>query len=196
VSQSARLSPPPLRSTLVTNVVIGGEHYAFEVSNNGSTGAQGSSSAQAGSQACLRKTMYEASTVEWRQPLHRASLCITGCESFLCVVTSEGHVHVFTPAGRRALPPVLVDDAPVFLDARSEGENGRALLLIATSAPSFYVWDIHSQQRVSCGSISSVASFASDMGASISSLRLSASAQPLAVLSNSFAYVYSDVRVL
>ena len=127
--------------------------------------------------------------VLWRDVLPGAALALAGSPSFSAVSTSDGCLTIYTPAGRRALPPIALGGPAALMSA-----TGSHLLVAASGTGSLWLWNLTpTAGDATCLVHDSVAPLlaAAPTGTSIALLRLSAGGHPLAVLSNGQAYFLS-----
>ena len=127
--------------------------------------------------------------VLWRDVLPGAALALAGSPVFSAVSTSDGCLTIYTPAGRRALPPIALGGPAALMTA-----TGAHLVVAATGTGALWHWHIlPSPGDVTCLVHDTVAPLlaAAPPGTSIAALRLSAGGHPLAVLSNGQAYFLS-----
>jgi protein HIRA/HIR1 len=127
--------------------------------------------------------------VLWRDVLPGAALALAGSPSFSAVSTSDGCLTIYTPAGRRALPPIALGGPAALMSA-----TGSHLLVAASGSGALWLWHLlPTSGEVTCLVHDSVAPLLAAVppGTSIASLRLSAGGHPLAVLSNGQAYFLS-----
>lgn len=75
----------------------------------------------------------------WQEFLPRAVILVTGNKHFWVVACEDGTIHVWTPAGRRLLNPIILESQPVILECRDHW------LLCITAVGQAYVWDVRTQ---------------------------------------------------
>ncbi|KAL1900465.1 HIR complex subunit [Ceratocystis pirilliformis] len=132
--------------------------------------------------------------VLWEDFLPRAVLLVAGNRNFWAVACEDGSVHVWTPAGRRLLNPMILESQPVILECRDYW------LLCITAVGLCYVWDIRSQSSpnppVSLGPVLEIAAtslsrhgFVTAPG--VTSAHLNSSGHIIITLSNGDGYYYS-----
>mmetsp|Transcript_14114 Transcript_14114/g.46365 ORF Transcript_14114/g.46365 Transcript_14114/m.46365 type:complete len:379 (+) Transcript_14114:1753-2889(+) len=120
----------------------------------------------------------------WEERLPAPALRLAGSAHFVAVALADSTVHVYTPAGRCALPPIALHGQPTFLSAR-----GERLLAVATSG-ALAAWDIGREELLLEASISPVLSVA--RGCAIADVRFMDTDElaVLAVLADARAYLY------
>ncbi|KAJ4144455.1 hypothetical protein LMH87_003337 [Akanthomyces muscarius] len=77
--------------------------------------------------------------VVWHEFLPRAVILVTGNKNFWAAACEDGSIHVWSPAGRRLLNPMILESQPVILECRDHW------LLCITAVGMAYVWDIKTQ---------------------------------------------------
>ncbi|PFH61366.1 hypothetical protein XA68_17544 [Ophiocordyceps unilateralis] len=75
----------------------------------------------------------------WQEFLPRAVILATGNKTFWAVACEDGSIHVWSPAGRRLLNPMLLESQPVILECRDRW------LLCITAVGLAHVWDLRRQ---------------------------------------------------
>ncbi|CAH0023312.1 unnamed protein product [Clonostachys rhizophaga] len=75
----------------------------------------------------------------WQEFLPRAVILVTANKNFWAVACEDGTIHVWTPAGRRLLNPMVLDAQPVILECRDHW------LLCITAVGLVHVWDLRQQ---------------------------------------------------
>lgn len=83
-----------------------------------------------------RITVSRRAQTLWQDFLPRAVLLVTGNRNFWAAACEDGSVHIWTPAGRRMVSPMVLEAQPVILDCRGWW------LLAITAVGQAYVWDI------------------------------------------------------
>jgi hypothetical protein len=147
MTQSSRLSSPQVLSYLAVHARMREYPHArltLEVRNT----VQSNSKLLC--QLSLRRS--DCDEALWEQRLDRAVCCASVCDTFAAVASTDGHLHLFTFGGRRMLPPLLMEDAPVFLDTKRQSSLNRTgndvtsesmLMLLAVAANGqIYMWDL------------------------------------------------------
>lgn len=86
-----------------------------------------------------RITLTRRNQTIWQDFLPRAVLLTTGNRHFWAAGCEDGSLHLWTPAGRRFLSPMVLEAQPVILDCRGWW------LLAVTAVGQVYVWDIKTQ---------------------------------------------------
>ncbi|KAF4966213.1 hypothetical protein FSARC_6098 [Fusarium sarcochroum] len=91
----------------------------------------------------------------WEEWLPRAIILVTATKHFWAVACEDGSLHTWTHAGRRFLPPIILESQPVILEARDHW------LLCITAVGLAHVWDLKDQSSpnppVSLGPILDIA---------------------------------------
>ncbi|KAI9150253.1 Protein HIR1 [Paramyrothecium foliicola] len=77
--------------------------------------------------------------VVWQEFLPRAIILVTANKNFWAVACEDGSLHVWSPAGRRLLNPIILEAQPVILECRDYW------LLCITAVGLAYVWDLQTQ---------------------------------------------------
>ena len=75
----------------------------------------------------------------WQEFIPRAIILVTANKNFWAAACEDGSVHVWTPAGRRLLNPIVLESQPVMFESRDYW------LLCITSVGQAYVWDLKTQ---------------------------------------------------
>jgi len=89
----------------------------------------------------LKENSPSSPSLVWSETFHGVNgTCVSGCMSFSAISLSNSSLHVFTCAGRRALPPI---DLPSPCVSMAISGNNQILAVITRSAHVF-VWDVSS----------------------------------------------------
>ena len=83
-----------------------------------------------------RVTLTRAGLTQWTDYLPRAVIQTTGNKNFWAACCEDGSVHIWTPAGRRYLNPMILEAQGVILDCRGWW------LMCITSVGLVHIWDI------------------------------------------------------
>jgi protein HIRA/HIR1 len=83
-----------------------------------------------------RITLTKRGQTLWQDFIPRAVLLVTGNRNFWAASCEDGSLHVWTPAGRRLLNPLILEAQPVILDSRGWW------LSAITAVGQCYVWNI------------------------------------------------------
>lgn len=75
----------------------------------------------------------------WQEFLPRAIILVAANKNFWAVACEDGSIHVWSPAGRRLLSPIILDAQPVVLECKDY------YLLCITAVGLVHVWDLKSQ---------------------------------------------------
>ncbi|KAI8384389.1 WD40-repeat-containing domain protein [Radiomyces spectabilis] len=79
-------------------------------------------------------------SILWTDYLPSAILLMTGNSLFCAAGCEDGTLHVYSPAGRRLMPPVILESTPVILQCNEQW------LLCLTLTGLIYTWDIPREQ--------------------------------------------------
>ncbi|KAI9144246.1 WD40-repeat-containing domain protein [Paraphysoderma sedebokerense] len=92
--------------------------------------------------------------VQWQDYLPTPVTLMAGSDLFFIIITNDGTMYVYSPGGRRLLPPIVVDNQISFVDVQKNW------LMIVTCAGNTSVWDIP-QQKCLLDSVSLLPIFSS-----------------------------------
>ncbi|XP_024539552.1 protein HIRA isoform X1 [Selaginella moellendorffii] len=130
--------------------------------------------------------------IRWRDRFAGKVTALTGNTNFWAVGCEDGSLQVYTMAGRRALPSMVVGSAAAFMDCTRGWE-----LLLLTRGGTMHVWDLRQSQCLLNESLlpltlsSSATSSAKESGVMrIISARFSEAGAPLVVLANGHAFLF------
>ncbi|KAF3909895.1 hypothetical protein ABW21_db0208404 [Orbilia brochopaga] len=87
-----------------------------------------------------RLTVTHAGKTIWVDYLPKPVLLITANTNFYAAACEDASVHIFTPAGRRLLSPMILDAAPCFLESRGYW------LMAITSTGLCHVWNLQTMK--------------------------------------------------
>lgn len=130
----------------------------------------------------------------WQEFLPRAVILVTANKNFWVVACEDGSIHVWTPAGRRLLNPIVLESQPVILECRDYW------LLCVTAVGLVHVWDMRTQSSphppVSLGPILDVATTSlsqhtTSPGPGVTSAHLNTTGHVVVTLTNGDGYYYS-----
>ncbi|KAM4063197.1 TUP1-like enhancer of split domain-containing protein [Hirsutella rhossiliensis] len=130
----------------------------------------------------------------WQEFLPRAILLVTGNKYFWAVACEDGSMHVWSPAGRRLLNPMILESQPVILECRDRW------LLCITAAGLAHVWDLRRQSSphppVSLGPILDIATTSLNQhtatsGLGVTSAHLNSTGHIVVALTNGDGFFYA-----
>lgn len=130
----------------------------------------------------------------WQEFLPRAVILVAANKSFWAAACEDGSIHVWTPAGRRLLNPMILESQPVILECRDDW------LLCITAMGLAHVWDLSTQSAphppVSLGPILDVATTSLNQhtatpGAGVTSAHLNSTGHIVVTLTNGDGYYYA-----
>ncbi|MCO5558168.1 hypothetical protein L7F22_011745 [Adiantum nelumboides] len=128
--------------------------------------------------------------VKWRDKLTGKATVIAGNSNMWAVGCQDGTLQVYTKAGRRAMPSIMVGSAPLFMDCT---ENSRLLLLTRHGA--LYMWDCIESRCLLKESVLPLLTVSQDSvekcSLKIVSVRVSRSGAPVVVLANRHAFLFN-----
>lgn len=132
--------------------------------------------------------------VQWQDRLNGKATVIAGNSNMWAVGCDDGTLQIYTKAGRRAVPSLMVGSAPAFVDC----DEGWKLLLL-TRQGALYMWEFIGPSCVLKESVLpllTVSANSPDKGSvKIVSARISRSGAPLVVLGNRHAFLFHmDMR--
>ncbi|ODA80892.1 hypothetical protein RJ55_03852 [Drechmeria coniospora] len=130
----------------------------------------------------------------WQEWLPRAIILLTANKNFWAVACEDGSIHVWTPAGRRLLNPLILESQPVILECRNHW------LLCITAVGLVHVWDLRTQSAphppVSLAPILDIAmtslnQHTATQGPSVTSAHLNSNGHVVVTLSNGDGFYYA-----
>lgn len=127
--------------------------------------------------------------IMWRDVLPGAALALSGSSTFAAVSTTEGCLTIYSPAGRRALPPIALGGPAAFMAA-----SASKLLVASSGSGTLWLWDVHATAgEATCVVTDSIATLLASAppGVGVTGLRFSSNMHPLVVLSNGHVYLLS-----
>ncbi|SAM04262.1 hypothetical protein [Absidia glauca] len=129
-----RLGLPKVKSVLVNHLTVDGVGITMESHNcSGKQGAE-----------CTKLLARQYGNVLWTDYLTSAVLVMTGNRSFTAIGCEDGGILIYSPAGRRLLPPIVLESTPVMMTCNDQW------LLCLTATGLLYTWDIlHQKSRLS-----------------------------------------------
>jgi protein HIRA/HIR1 len=133
----------------------------------------------------------------WVDYLPSAVLLMTGNQLLSAVSCEDGTLHVYSPSGRRYLPPILLESTAVLLQCSAQW------LLCLTATGLLYTWDMmhfkSSLHGVSIAPILQIAELSEDnshKAPSIKDVRIQKNGLPIVITSRQQAFVYHvDMKV-
>lgn len=128
----------------------------------------------------------------WEDYLQYAVVLIAGNTLFAAVGCEDGSLHVYSPSGRRLLPPIVLDSTPVILECSNQW------LLCLTATGLVYTWDIPNLKSalhsVSISPILEAAQLPADTtdnkAPSIIDIRIQQKGMPMVITSSKQAFIY------
>ncbi|KFA78283.1 hypothetical protein S40288_02670 [Stachybotrys chartarum IBT 40288] len=84
-------------------------------------------------------TVTKRGALVWEEFLPRAIIQVTGNKNFWVAACEDGSIHIWTPAGRRLLNPIILESQPVIVECRD------FWLLCITAVGLAHVWDLKKQ---------------------------------------------------
>ncbi|POR36700.1 Protein HIR1 [Tolypocladium paradoxum] len=130
----------------------------------------------------------------WQEFLPRAIILITANKNFWAVACEDGSIHVWSPAGRRLLNPIILESQPVILECRDHW------LLCVTAVGLVHVWDLRTQSSphppVSLGPILDIATTSFNQhsvasGPGVTSAHLNSTGHIVVTLTNGDGFYYA-----
>lgn len=130
----------------------------------------------------------------WEEFLPRAIILVTASKRFWAVACEDGSLHVWTPAGRRLLNPMILESQPVILECRDHW------LLCITAVGLAHVWNLKDQSSphppASLGPILDIATTSlnqhtATLGPGVTSAHLNSTGHIVVTLTNGDGYYYA-----
>jgi protein HIRA/HIR1 len=130
----------------------------------------------------------------WQEFLPRAVILIAASKTFWAAACEDGSIHVWTPAGRRLLSPMILESQPVILECRDRW------LLCITAVGLAHVWDVRLQSSphppVSLAPILDIAmtslhQHTATSGPGVTSAHLNSTGHIVVTLTNGDGYYYA-----
>lgn len=130
----------------------------------------------------------------WHEFLPRAVILVTANKNFWAAACEDGSIHVWSPAGRRILNPIILEAQPVIFECRDHW------LLCITAVGLAHVWDLRSQSSphppVSLGPILDVAvtslnQHSATPGPGVTSAHLNSTGHIVVTLTNGDGFYYA-----
>ncbi|KAG5955089.1 HIR complex subunit [Claviceps arundinis] len=130
----------------------------------------------------------------WQEFLPRAVILVTANKNFWAAACEDGSIHVWTPAGRRLLNPIILESQPVILECRDQW------LLCITATGLAHVWGLKSQSSphppVSLGpildiAVTSLSQHSATSGLGVTSAHLNTTGYIIVTLSNGDGFYYA-----
>ncbi|KAH7161626.1 TUP1-like enhancer of split-domain-containing protein [Dactylonectria macrodidyma] len=139
-------------------------------------------------------TVTKRGALLWQEFLPRAIILVTANKNLWAVACEDGSIHVWTPAGRRLLNPMVLESQPVILECREHW------LLCITAMGLAHVWELKTQTSphppVSLGPIldvvtTSLTQHTATPGPGVTSAHLNSTGHVVVTLTNGDGYYYS-----
>lgn len=128
----------------------------------------------------------------WQDYVPKAVLLLTGNANFWAAGCEDGTLYLWTPAGRRMMPAMLLSSTPVIMDCRG------SYLMVLTAIGYIHIWDIKSltalHDPIHIAPILDAASIPGDkltQGPSIIFARLNSRGAVIVAMSNGEGWTYS-----
>ncbi|KAF3932294.1 hypothetical protein ABW19_dt0205415 [Dactylella cylindrospora] len=207
-----RLALPRLRVSIIRAMDSQGNAAPLPDSSNG-TSTSTDSASQAGEfvfearnhikayphpSEPTRLTVNHQGKTIWTDYLPKPVILITANSNFYAAACEDGSLHIFTPAGRRLLSPLILDATPSFLESRGWW------LMAITCVGACHVWNLQTMKSkygaggVSLAPIFDVASVLSDenkptaKGESITEASVNGNGNVIICLTSGDGFVYSS----
>ncbi|ORZ19308.1 WD40-repeat-containing domain protein [Absidia repens] len=183
VSKSqVKLGLPKVKSTLANRSLIDSPGTIMECHNP--SGRQGSENA--------KLVVSQHGNILWTDYLISAIILMTGNGFFSSVGCEDGTILIYSPAGRRLLPPIVLESTPVVMTCNTQW------LLCLTATGLLYTWDVMQQKsQMSSVPISpllhvaeTVSSEESHTAPSLRDVRIQKNGSPLVITSYHQAFTY------
>ncbi|KAI8884517.1 WD40 repeat-like protein [Backusella circina FSU 941] len=145
----------------------------------------------------IKLLAYKNGVNVWVDYLQYAVVLIAGNTLFAVVGCEDGSIHVYSPSGRRLLPPIVLDSTPVLLECSNQW------LLCLTATGLVYTWDIPNlKSALHSVSISPIleaarlpAETADNKAPNIIDIRIQQKGMPIVITSSKQAFIYHlDMR--
>ncbi|KAK5996468.1 Protein HIR1 [Cladobotryum mycophilum] len=139
-------------------------------------------------------TVTKRGALIWQEFLPRPVILVTASRNLWAVACEDGSLHVWSPAGRRLLNPIILESQPVILECRD------FWLLAITAMGQAYVWDLRTQSSphppVSLGPIldiatSSLNQHTATQGPGVTSAHLNSTGHIVVTLTNGDGFYYA-----
>ena len=88
-----------------------------------------------------RLSLTKRNQILWQDFLPRAILLTTGNRNFWAAACEDGSLHLWTPAGRRLVAPIILEAQAVILDCRGWW------LMAVTAVGMVYVWNVRKMEK-------------------------------------------------
>ncbi|CAO3591956.1 unnamed protein product [Absidia cylindrospora] len=183
VSKSqVKLGLPKVKSTLANRSLIDSPGTIMECHNP--SGRQGSENA--------KLVVSQHGNILWTDYLISAIILMTGNGFFTAVGCEDGTILIYSPAGRRMLPPIVLESTPVVMTCNSQW------LLCLTATGLLYTWDVMQQKsQLSSVPISPLLHVAETVSSeeprtapSLRDVRIQKNGSPLVITSYHQAFTY------
>ncbi|KAI9278489.1 TUP1-like enhancer of split-domain-containing protein [Phascolomyces articulosus] len=129
-----RLGVPKVKSTFIRPVRDEATKAVMECDNPAR--ADVSDDESDNEQQCARLTVTSKGQTLWQDYLPSAIMLMTGNGRFSAVACEDASIHVYSTAGRRLLPPIVLESTAVLLHCSDQW------LLCLTCTGLLYTWDI------------------------------------------------------
>ncbi|EGX97061.1 TUP1-like enhancer of split [Cordyceps militaris CM01] len=190
---AVRLAVPRVRAHILRPLqhgILGAEESAAKTSEAILLEAKNDVNPRDPSQVIVSKR----GVVVWHEFLPRAIILVTANRNFWVVACEDGSIHIWSPAGRRLLNPIILESQPVILECRDHW------LLCITAVGMVHVWDISMQSSphppVSLGPILDIATSSFDQhtaspGPGVTSAHLNSTGHVVVTLTNGDGFYYA-----
>ncbi|KAI8365862.1 WD40-repeat-containing domain protein [Choanephora cucurbitarum] len=180
-----RMGLPKVQSVLLTKLLPDDPTVVLECHNQTSDNMQ------------TKVVNSKQGKIVWIDYLPSAVLLMTGNKHFSAVSCEDGSIHVYSPAGRRLLPPMIMESTPVVFQCASQW------IVCVTATGLLYTWNIAQMKcalsGISIGPILQAAQLSSSethKAPKIRDVRVQANGIPVLVTSLQQAFVYHvDMKV-
>ncbi|KAI8141993.1 WD40-repeat-containing domain protein [Fennellomyces sp. T-0311] len=129
-----RLGVPKVKSTLIRPLRDEKTKAVMECDNPGRD--DNSDDESDNEQDCARLVVSAKGQMLWQDYLPSAIMLMTGGARFSAAACEDASVHVYSPAGRRMLPPIVLESTPIILHCSDHW------LLCLTCTGLLYTWDV------------------------------------------------------
>ncbi|KAG0175754.1 HIR complex subunit, partial [Apophysomyces sp. BC1034] len=183
VSQSqVKLGIPTVKATIAKRIPSGDKSIMIECYNTTGKGENNDYS---------KIVAISQGSPIWSDYVSSAIVLITGNDMFTAIGCEDGTLHVYSPAGRRLIPPIVLESSSVFLHSSDQW------LLCLTSTGLVYTWDIpHERSCLAAVSIAPILrvallpSTSPQVAPTIRDVRVQKNGVPLMITSYQQAFMY------
>ncbi|ORX56925.1 WD40 repeat-like protein [Hesseltinella vesiculosa] len=130
--------PPPTASQIHLGAPKVKSSLLYRFDGDSQTAVIESHNPRSGSE-CAKVLLSKGGKMVWKDYLPHAVLLMTGNRQFSVVGCEDATIVVYSPAGRRLLPPIVLESTPVVLNCKNEW------LLCLTETGLLYTWNILKQ---------------------------------------------------